>query len=243
MNDGKITAQPSLLLLSNSTMPGEPYLAWTRPWLDPFLVGVENIVFIPFAAVDITYDEYTARVNTGLNTDRVVGIHTIADKAGAIGKSDCIIVGGGNTFSLLCRCQDQGLLAPIGAAVASGAKYVGWSAGANLACPTIRTTNDMPIEAPAGLEALGLIPFQINPHFIAEAPVAHAGESRVQRIKEFLIRNPDVSVLGMPEGSLLSVEGLKFTLDGKVATWFELGKDAVRLSPGRLNIYANGGAQ
>lgn len=235
MNDGKITAQPSLLLLSNSTMPGEPYLAWTRPWLDPFLEGVENIVFIPFAAVDITCDEYTARVNTGLNTERVVGIHTIADKAGAIAKSDCIIVGGGNTFSLLCRCQEEGLLAPIRTAVASGAKYVGWSAGANLACPTIKTTNDMPIEAPSGLEALGLIPFQINPHFIAEVPQGHAGESRVQRIKEFLIRNPELPVLGMPEGSLLSVEGHKFTLDGKEAMWFQKENAPVRLSPGPLH--------
>ncbi|MBP8810151.1 MAG: Type 1 glutamine amidotransferase-like domain-containing protein, partial [Kofleriaceae bacterium] len=87
------------------------------------------------------------------DADRVVGIHTIADKPAAIAKAHCIIVGGGNTFSLLCRCQEEGLLAPIRAAVASGAKYVGWSAGANLACPTIKTTNDMPIEAPAGLEA------------------------------------------------------------------------------------------
>lgn len=219
----------SLLLFSNSTMAGAPYLAWTRPWLDPFLEGAENIVFIPYAAVDITYDEYTARVNAGLGTDRVVGIHTIAAKPRAIANAGCIVVGGGNTFSLLCRCQEQGLLDPIRAAVGAGAKYVGWSAGANLACPTIKTTNDMPIEAPAGLDALGLIPFQINPHFISEAPIAHAGESRVQRIKEFMIRNPELPVLGMPEGSLLSVESEQYRLDGIATTWFQHGEEATRL--------------
>ncbi|MBL7644682.1 MAG: dipeptidase PepE [Candidatus Hydrogenedentes bacterium] len=232
----------SLLLFSNSTMAGEPYLAWTRPWLDPFLEGVENIVFIPYAAVDISYDDYTARVNTGLGMERIVGIHTAPEKAAAISNADCIVVGGGNTFSLLCRCQEEGLLDAIRAAVAAGAKYVGWSAGANLACPTIKTTNDMPIESPRGLEALGLIPFQINPHFIAEAPQGHAGESRVQRIKEFLIRNPELPVLGMPEGSLLSVEERKFTLEGKAAMWFQQEKEALRLAPGPLNVHLSSGA-
>jgi dipeptidase E len=210
-------------------MPGAAYLAWTRPWFDPFLEGVDDIVFVPYAAVDITYDDYTARVNQGLDTERIVGLHTIADKPAAIVKADCIVVGGGNTFSLLCRCQEEGLLEAIRAAVTTGAKYVGWSAGANLACPTIKTTNDMPIEAPTGLAALGLIPFQINPHFIAEAPQGHAGESRVQRIKEFLRRNPELPVLGMPEGSLLRVEGSHYALAGKEATWFRSDEDATLL--------------
>lgn len=219
----------SILLFSNSTMAGEPYLAWTRPWLDSFLDGVKNIVFIPYAVVDITYDDYTARVNRGLNTERIIGIHTVPDKAAAIANADCIVVGGGNTFSLLCRCQEEGLLDAIRAAVTNGSKYVGWSAGANLACPTIKTTNDMPIEAPAGLGALGLLPFQINPHFIAEAPQGHAGESRVQRIKEFLIRNPELPVLGMPEGSLLRVDGGEYLLDGVETTWFQYGEEATLL--------------
>lgn len=226
----------SLLLFSNSTMPGATYLAWTRPWLDLFLAGVEDVVFIPYAAVDSTYDDYTARVNQGLGTDRVAGIHHIGDKHAAIARAGCIVVGGGNTFSLLCRCQELGLLDPIRDAVKTGAKYVGWSAGANLACPTIKTTNDMPIEAPAGLDALGLIPFQINPHFIAEAPAAHAGESRVQRIKEFLIRNPELPVLGMPEGSLLRVEGGEYTLNGVEAIWFQHAREARPLSQGPLEL-------
>lgn len=225
-----------LLLFSNSTMPGEPYLAWTRPWLDPFLKSAERIVFIPYAAVDITYDEYTARVNQGLGTERVVGIHTIADKPAAIAKADCIIVGGGNTFSLLCRCQDEKLLDPLRVAVSAGTKYVGWSAGANLACPTIKTTNDMPIEAPKGLDALGLVPFQINPHFIGGTVQGHAGESRVQRIKEFLIRNPELPVLGMPEGSLLSVEGEEITLAGGESSWFKYGHEAQKVSRGLLEF-------
>lgn len=219
----------SILLFSNSTMAGAPYLAWTRPWFDHFLQGADEILFIPYAAVDISYDEYTDRVTRGLDTDRVVGIHTIDDKQAAVARAACIMVGGGNTFSLLCRCQELELLDPIRKAVKSGAKYAGWSAGANLACPTIKTTNDMPIEAPQDLNALGLIPFQINPHFIAEAPAAHAGESRVQRIKEFLLRNPDLPVLGMPEGSLLTVENGNFSLAGIGTTWFQYGKEATRL--------------
>lgn len=229
----------SILLFSNSTMARAPYLAWTRPWFDPFLDGIKEILFLPYAAVDISYDEYTHRVNQGLDMDRVVGIHTIDDKHDAIARAGCIMVGGGNTFSLLCRCQELGLLDPIREVVKSGAKYAGWSAGANLACPTIKTTNDMPIETPQDLDALGLIPFQINPHFIAEAPAAHAGESRVQRIKEFLLRNPELPVLGMPEGSLLCVEAGQYTLSGVEATWFQYGEDAARLgdcipSPGGL---------
>lgn len=222
----------SLLLFSNSTMPGAPYLAWTRLWLDPFLEGPGEILFLPYAAVDISYDEYTARVNRGLDTDRMVGIHTIADKPEAIARATYIVVGGGNTFSLLYRCQEEELLGPIREAVAAGADYAGWSAGANLACPTIKTTNDMPVDAPKGLDALGLIPFQINPHFVVEDAQNHAGESRVQRINEFLIRNPDLSVLGMPEGSLLSVERSGYTLAGIGATWFQHGKEPVHLPPG-----------
>jgi len=224
----------SLLLFSNSTMAGAPYLAWTRPWLDPFLAHGDPVVFIPYAAVDITWDDYTARVNQGLETDRIVGIHTIDNKAAAIAEAGCILVGGGNTFCLLHECQRERLLEPIRRAVARGAKYAGWSAGANLACPTIKTTNDMPIVAPDGFDALGLVPFQINPHFIAGKPDGHAGESREQRIAEFLIRNPELQVLGMPEGSLVTVEGDKFTLAGHGATWFKHGHQPILCPPGPL---------
>lgn len=226
----------SLLLFSNSTMCGAPCLAWTRPWFDSFIAKASRIVFIPYAAVDITYDEYTARVNRGLDTTGITGIHAVEDKRAAITNADCIVVGGGNTFSLLCRCQEEGILPCIRAAVEKGTKYAGWSAGANLACPSIKTTNDMPIEAPAGLGALGLIPFQINPHFVAEPAQNHAGESRIQRINEFLIRNPELPVLGMPEGTLLSVEEGRYTLAGIGATWFNFGKKAVHIPPGPFSI-------
>lgn len=224
----------SLLLFSNSSMPGAPWLRWTRPWLDPFLAHAAPILFVPYAAVDITWDDYTARVNRGLEMDRIVGIHTIEDKAAAIAEAGCILVGGGNTFCLLHECQRAAILEPIRQAVARGAKYAGWSAGANLACPTIKTTNDMPIVAPEGFDALGLIPFQINPHFISGKPEGHGGESREQRIAEFLIRNPELPVLGMPEGSLLIVENEAYTLAGHGATWFRHGHVPIHCPPGPL---------
>lgn len=222
----------SLLLFSNSTMAGAPYLRWTRPWLDPFLAHADPILFVPYAAVDITWDEYTARVNQGLEINRIVGMHMIEDKAAAIAEAGCILVGGGNTFCLLHECQRAGILEPIRRAVEKGANYAGWSAGANLACPTIKTTNDMPIVAPEGFDALGLIPFQINPHFIAGKPEGHAGESREQRLAEFLLRNPELPVLGMPEGSLLIVEDGNITLAGAAATWFSHGHNPVHCPPG-----------
>lgn len=224
-----------LLLFSNSTMPGAPYLAWTRPWFDPFLENSGEILFVPYAAADASYDAYTRRVNEGLSVDRVIGIHTIADKAAALGRAHAILVGGGNTFCLLRRCQEEGLLGPIRDAVVAGAKYAGWSAGANLACPTIKTTNDMPVVATDGLDALGLVPYQINPHYTEQTIPGHGGESRSERLREFLVCNPESTVLGLPEGMLVEVEGQSTTLRGTgEARLFRAGTDPVVLSPGTL---------
>jgi dipeptidase E len=228
---------PNLLLLSNSTLPGEPYLRWAKPHIEDRLRGIDEALFIPYAAVDIGYETYTAMVTEGLSGSETAirSIHTIEDKDGALARARCIIVGGGNSFSLLAACQREGLLAPIRASVRNGARYIGWSAGSNLACPTIKTTNDMPIEAPEGLAALGLVPFQINPHYTAATVEGHGGESRDQRLKEFVIRNPSLPVLGLPEGMLVSVVGDETTLVGEgAALWFREGGIAQPVSHGAL---------
>ncbi len=203
-----------LKLFSNSTMPGESYLAWALPYLRDHLEGIEEILFVPFAGVTIDYDTYTQNVARALPEKRVLGLHTVADKIGAVQQSSAIVVGGGNTFALLYRCQQEGLLPVIASAVRGGVPYAGWSAGANLACPTIKTTNDMPIIATDGLEALSLVPFQINPHFTEKTIAGHGGESRIQRLREYLARNPALPVLGLPEGMLIDVQGDEIQLRG-----------------------------
>lgn len=138
-----------------------------------------------------------------------------------LGKTDLILVGGGNTFQLLKECRERGLLKAIRRRVRAGARYLGWSAGANLACPTIRSTNDMPIVDPGGLDALGLLPFQINAHYLSVALPGHHGETRDQRLAEFARVNPRLPVLGLPEGDWLRVCGRSVTLGGPhPAVWF-----------------------
>lgn len=154
-----------LLLLSNSTLPGKAWLEHALPLIANQLNGRRSAVFIPFAGVTQTWDEYTdktAEVLAPLGIN-VTGIHRVADPLAAIEKAEIIIVGGGNTFQLLKESRERGLLAPMADRVKRGALYIGWSAGANLACPTIRTTNDMPIVDPNGFDALDLFPLQINP--------------------------------------------------------------------------------
>lgn len=229
--------QPRLLLLSNSTMAGEDYLGWARPHIEAALGGVDEALFIPYAAVDISFDDYTARVREGMGDagSTVTGIHALEDKCAALTHARAVIVGGGNTFSLLAACQREGLMAPLRAAVRRGALYAGWSAGANLACPTIKTTNDMPIESTAGLEALGLIDFQINPHYTLETLGGHGGESRDQRLREYARKNPAVPVLGLPEGMWVAVERGSTILQGKgAAVWYRGAGEPEPVVPGIL---------
>ncbi len=228
---------PNALLLSNSTMAGEPYLAWARASIVERLDGVAEALFIPYAAVDISYDEYTQRVANGLapTGTTIRGIHTVEDKGAALQDAQCIIVGGGNTFSLLAACQRESLRQSIWVAMRKGATYIGWSAGANLACPTIKTTNDMPIESVADFRGLGLIPFQLNPHYTSATVAGHGGESRDQRLRECVLRNPDLPVLGLPEGMYLDVDSGVTSLGGAgEACWFRAGGVTEPISAGVL---------
>lgn len=202
-----------LLLLSNSRNPGGGWLDHAEPLIRAFVgPGQRRILFLPFAAVTLSFDAYVAmaRKRFAAMGYALTGAHRTAPAS--ITGFDAVVVGGGNTFRLLFEARARGWLAPIRARVKAGLPYMGWSAGANFACPTIRTTNDMPVVDPGGFGALGLVPFQINPHYTERTLERHGGESRDDRIREFLKVNPRRAVLGIREGSLVKVEGAKARL-------------------------------
>jgi len=207
-----------LLLISNSTMAGEPYLQYPMPEIEKFLGNKPlDIIFIPYAAVTFSYEEYEKKVNERFQAigQTVKSIHRFEDKQAAIAKADAIVVGGGNTWHLVRQMHEENIMKAIRQQVKKGAKYIGWSAGSNVACPTLRTTNDMPIIDPKGFDTLNLIPFQINPHYLDANPDGHAGETREQRIEEFIEANPEEYVLGLREGSMLLIEDHHIRLIGK----------------------------
>lgn len=208
---------PRLLLLSNSRNPGMEFLAHARDAIAELLGSdPRRLAFVPYAGVTISHDAYLARVREALAPlgHTVESLHD-GDPVEVLREASGVIVGGGNSFRLLERLYQTDMLRRIRQKVLGGTPYLGWSAGANLACPTIRTTNDMPIVAPASLAALGLVPFQINPHYTDDVLPNHGGESRADRIEEFLVLNPEVTVVGLREGSWLRVEKERVTLEGR----------------------------
>ena len=226
-----------LLLLSNgSELVGDEPTEFARGAVGDFLgAGVRRVLFVPFAAVVRTYDEYAARVRKrfGPMGYEVESLHGASDAAGAVGRADAIAVGGGNTFHLLRGLYRAGAVEAIRARVERGAPYVGWSAGSNVACPTIMTTNDMPIVEPPTLRALGLVPFQINPHYTDASLAGHNGETRDERLREFVHANPGARVLGLREGTMLRVEGADAWLVGSgAARLFLKGEEPRDLAPG-----------
>jgi dipeptidase E len=215
------------LLLSNSTMPGTPFFTWPRPFVKAFLKNdVKRLIFIPFAAVTFSFRDYEEKVKEAFDEMgyEITSIHSIRDKKLAINQADAIVVGGGNSFALLTRLYEEDLLSLIRQKVISGIHYIGWSAGANLACPTIMTTNDMPIIQPPSFEALNLIPFQINPHYHELKFEGQGGETRRERLEEYIEVNRQRKVIGLPEGMLLHRQGDKLTLRGDgVAKLYQYG--------------------
>jgi dipeptidase E len=213
-----VPASPRLLLLSSSRVAGLGYLEYALPILSDFLgKDVARVLFFPFAIVTKTWDDYLEMVRAALRAIglEVEGLHRSRDAAAAIASARAIVVGGGNTWRLARELHERGLLEPIRAAVRGGTPYVGWSAGANVACPTFQTTNDMPICDPLGFETLGLVPFQINPHYLHGSPPGFHGETREDRIREYLEMNSAKVVVGLREGTLLRVEGGRIRLVGR----------------------------
>ena len=230
-----------LLLLSNSTMKGTPYLEWPQSYLQKFLLDVDELLFIPYAGVTMSYDVYTNSVAEALEPTgtKVLGIHSVENKHSAIENAQCIAVGGGNTYHLLATMQNENLIEPINKAVINGASYIGWSAGSNVACPTIMTTNDMPIIEPQSFSALNLVDFQINAHYTTKTIAGHGGESRDLRLQELLMVNKEMKVVGLPEGKLLELNGDKWYLkgiDGEQAMIFTANQKPKELTDGEVSF-------
>ena len=223
-----------LLLLSNSTMAGKPFLGWPKEYLKSFIGdSPKKLLFIPYAGVNVYWDGYAKKVADHFNEfgHEIISIYKQKDHAKAISEADIIMVGGGNTFHLVYHLHKNSLISLIRQAVLDGKPYIGWSAGANIACPTLSTTNDMPIIQPESFETFNLVQFQINPHYLDANPDGHGGETREDRINEFLEINRDKTVIGLREGTGLWVEDDKTKLIGdKTARFFQYGKEPEELN-------------
>lgn len=203
-----------LLLLSNSTQHARGYLDHAFEELLSVLDGARRVLFVPFALHDRA--GYTAKFRERMTAAGIETDELTADATGArrVEAAEAVFVGGGNTFRLLKTLHEAGLTAPLSARARAGMPYLGASAGINVAGPTIRTTNDMPIVEPPSFDALGLVPFQINPHYLDPEPGStHMGETREQRIVEFLEENDRV-VVGLREGGWIRVDGDRGRLGG-----------------------------
>jgi dipeptidase E len=224
-----------LLLISSSTLYGSGYLDYCAAAMTTFLgPAVTRVLFVPYAVRD--RDAYAAKVRErfvrlGLELDSA---HDAAKRpVHAVEQAQAIFVGGGNTFRLIDTLWKERLIEPIRSRVRSGMPYIGSSAGSNIACPTIKTTNDMPIVQPPTFEALGLVPFQINPHYVDPIPGStHMGETREERIREFHEEN-DASVIALREGAWLEIAGRSLSLRGTTgAKLFQRGQSPAELAAG-----------
>ena len=224
-----------LLLISNSTNAGEAYLDHPKQQISEFLGTIPiTALFIPYAGVTISYDDYEKRVKERFNeiNHDIQSIHHFTDPVNAVKEAKIIVIGGGNTFQLLKLLQDYQLIEPVRQKVLSGIPFIGWSAGANVACPTISTTNDMPVIQPDSFNAFNLVPFQINPHYLDANPDGHAGETREMRIEEYIEVNRNIYVVGLREGSMLRIEKGNIQLLGqKRVRIFKYGQQPNELDP------------
>lgn len=233
-----------LLLISNSTNAGEAYLGWPQSFISDFMHKhqVTKVLFVPYAGVNLSpdglkasYDAYEARVKAVYSKlgFELESIHQKDNPVEAVKNAECIAVGGGNTFHLVAQMQKTGIMDAIRKRALEGMPYMGWSAGSNVACPSLKTTNDMPIFEPESFNCLNLIPFQINPHYLDANPEGHGGETRQQRIEEFLAINPGMTVVGLREASLLEYDGNKLLLKGsRDMRLFKADKEAEEIKQG-----------
>ncbi len=233
-----------LLLISNSTNAGEEYLGWPRKYIMDFMAntGVNKLLFLPWAGVNLSdeglnasFDIYEDKVNSvfRLMGLEVYSIHNEKDPLRAVNEAQAVAVGGGNTFHLVYMMHKTGILKAMKQRILEGMPYMGWSAGANAACPTLRTTNDMPIIQPACFDCFNVVPFQINPHYLDANPQGHGGETREQRINEFLAINREVTVVGLREATALWIENGLINLVGtRSMRLFRYGQQPLEYRPG-----------
>lgn len=225
----------NLILASTSTLYGESFLEYLHPVLSNHFQGVSEILFVPFARPGgVDHESYCNIVREAFAVIGigVKGLHSVSNMKQEILRAQAIYIGGGNTFVLLDQLHSLGLLTPIRESVLDGTPYLGSSAGSNVACPTVKTTNDMPIVHPVSLEALNLVPFNINPHYLDPDPGSkHKGETRETRIKEFHAYNRE-TVIGLREGSWITVKNDEMFLKGKVsARVFKPNQQAFEVDP------------
>jgi dipeptidase E len=205
-----------LLLLSSSRANNSDYLAPYMQWIKPHLKGITELLFIPYAGVSTSYDDYQAKVQQALSILGITvrSVHQFTDVRKAVTEAQAIVIGGGNTFHLLYQLYQKDILHLIHKRVTEGVPYIGWSAGSNIAGATICTTNDMPIIQPTSFNALNLLPLQLNPHYTDYIPEGFHGETRDMRLAEFMQLNPSTPIVALPEGAALIRNNNMLTLVG-----------------------------
>ena len=230
----------SVLALSSSRVGNGGYLESAAPVIKQFLGDAPlKIAFIPFASVSNDYAEYELTVKKGLHPlPYIIEAVTPSDAHRKIENADVIMVGGGNTFKLLHDIYAYDLFNLIRRKVMAGVPYIGWSAGANITGATIGTTNDMPVTEPKSFKGLSFFPFQINPHYTNKKPAGHNGETRDQRLEEFVLMNPSLKVIALPEGTALTMIGNKLQFSGSQAG-FIFSKDPASNIVAKIEISAN----
>jgi len=222
-----------VLLISNSTLYGGGYLDHAESEIRSFLGDVKRVLFVPYALFDRDKYAGTAQQRFQKMGYELTSVHTANDPVPAVNETEAVFIGGGNTFRLLNALYEFDLIATIRERVSNGMPYIGSSAGSNVAAPTIKTTNDMPIVQPPSFDALGLVSFQINPHYLDSDPNSkHMGETREERIMQFLEEN-DTPVVGLREGAMLRIENGETILRGSTsARIFRRGMKPLEISPG-----------
>jgi len=220
-------------LISNSTLYGSGYLDHAESEIIGFLGNSARVLFVPYALYDRDAYAATARDRFQRMGYELSSVHTATNPQKAVEDTDAVFIGGGNTFRLLKALYDFGVLDPIRRRVGDGMPYIGSSAGSNVAGPTIKTTKDMPIVQPPSFDALGLVPFQISPHYLDPDPNStHMGETQEERILQFLEEN-DTPVAGLREGAIVRIENGATTLKGTSgARIFRKGLEPVETTPG-----------
>ncbi|MGV3547467.1 MAG: dipeptidase PepE [Pedobacter sp.] len=228
----------NIILASTSTLYGEQYLAYLKSEIITLFKGIDEIIFIPFARPGgISHEEYTKKAAEFFATINinVKGLHEFEDKAAAIVNAKGFFTGGGNTFLLVKILHELGLMNKLKQNIENGKPYLGCSAGSNIGGINMKTTNDMPIVYPPSFDCMGLVPFNINPHYLDPTPeIKHNGETRETRILEFLTQN-DIKVVGLREGNWIRRIGNQITVEGSQLTRiFENGKAPYEIAPNSI---------
>jgi dipeptidase E len=232
-NMNSTSTKKRILLISNSTLYGSGYLDHAENEIRDFLGDISRVLFVPYALYDRDAYSSMARDRFKAMGYELDSIHTASDAKEAVNNAEAIFIGGGNTFRLLKSLYDSDLIDSIRRRVAEGMPYVGSSAGSNVAGPTIRTTKDMPIVEPPSFDALGLVSFQISPHFLDPDPNStHMGETQEERILQFLEEN-DATVMGLREGAMVRSEFGSYLLKGSSgARVFRRGHEPIEVKSG-----------